>query len=433
MPMPNCCHCGRSLTGGGVIAETGFAYCAACESNGVVGPCRICGIPTIGPDRTCQYCSTLMSCRNCGSRLNDNDSLTCYLCERRERVVAGHGYSPNRLRYLVAKGEVRHPDTLFYGVEIEVENELRMEDNESVAASLIRDCRGAVYTKHDGSLSHGFEIVTHPFTWGWLCSSEGKESLAPIWKLKKRGFKAHDTSTAGMHVHMSKEAFTRVQLYRFLQLHYAHPELVRLVSRRQSVGSLNQWAKPTWQQQEARRRINLSTGLSEAVIGDTIASAALNKHRGTDRYHAVNLTNRYTAEVRIFRSTLNPSGFKQRLQWCRAAFDFSRVCSISEAKDVGCFITWLEKNRKQYRQLAKYLLDDCLDQVKGLLGRRVEPDRRASVALKERLKSGSPKVKELAAATRAMFDAERGRAAAAPQINFNDYISDDYDDDDDNQ
>lgn len=372
--MPNCFRCGNS----GAENVTSESLCVCDECVSTLPSCQGCGCIVSGVDPRlantpwlCPECADLVTCQECGRRMRNIDNEVCERCARNNGdgdgdELPGHGFAPRQQMFLVAKGEKRHPDTLFFGIEIEVENVLGREQN-TVAARRVRDkSNGALYFKHDGSLSHGFEIVSHPFTWAWLNSKEGRRVLQGIWSLKDHGFRAYDTSTAGMHVHMSKEAFTRVQLYRFLQLHYAHPELVELVSRRQSSDSLQQWASPHW---------GRGGGYGSRDQYDTVAKVARDKGRGGARYHAVNLTNGRTVEVRIFRSTLRYSGFRQRIEWCKAAFDFSAQCSIQEAQDGVAFLDWLAKHRSEYRVLAKFLLDTRGEQVREIARGRVELPR----------------------------------------------------------
>jgi len=89
----------------------------------------------------------------------------------------------------------------FFGVELEADH-----GNEKDAAARDVTFGDLSYVKHDGSLTDdGIEIVTHPcslryhleqFPWDEILSS-----------LADYGFRSHDTSTCGLHVHVSRSAF----------------------------------------------------------------------------------------------------------------------------------------------------------------------------------------------------------------------------------
>lgn len=94
---------------------------------------------------------------------------------------------------------------LTIGFELEVEN-FGSKDNNEVAGIVKNMLDGFVEIERDGSLNHGFEIISHPFTRKYF------ETIKPQLKevfdyLNTSNFKGDETQTAGLHVHINRMAF----------------------------------------------------------------------------------------------------------------------------------------------------------------------------------------------------------------------------------
>ena len=106
------------------------------------------------------------TCERCGRILpeedlymEENDEMLCYDCHRRHRSR----YSINDYSY--------KPDPIFYGggplymgVELEIDEGGESDSNARKILEVANAQEELVYIKHDGSLSDGMEVVSHPMT-----------------------------------------------------------------------------------------------------------------------------------------------------------------------------------------------------------------------------------------------------------------------------
>ena len=156
--------------------------------------CRFCGRLVVEDfvDGVCFDClDTTIECDGCGCRVHmsdiydeDNGDHLCESChdERREeeersnRYLQDYGYKPSPVFYIDAANDVlyKHPDVnvseAYFGIELEVDQTSSYdgEDSENLAEALHTSLGGfssRFYTKYDGSLNRGVEIVSHPHTY----------------------------------------------------------------------------------------------------------------------------------------------------------------------------------------------------------------------------------------------------------------------------
>lgn len=273
-------------------------------------------------------------------------------------VIHHHGWAPSTTKWCKLKHEAsggRNSTALYFGMEIETENVKGTLTNEEGAGIAVSS--GLFYVENDGSISDGFEMVSHPFTWAWLQANSDK--LDVLQELASKGFRGFKTETCGMHVHMSKNGMSRGQVYKLLRLIYGHPEFIELVSRRNK-GQLDQWANPNL---EYRPR-DLTKYAKEKFLDG--------------KYRALNLSKRSTAEVRIFRSTLSKTGVLMNLEFCKAALDYTKACSVKEANDTRAFVEHVVSSPDAYRFLNEFFAKErqSVQLMKlGLIDSMLEPPK----------------------------------------------------------
>jgi hypothetical protein len=179
------------------------------------------------------------------------------------------------------------------------------------------------YAKHDGSLSqNGIEIVSHPMSPEWAVNDypwELQELIGSNGGIPDRH--------AGMHIHVSRDAFTDYHLWKFVYFHYANPTFVERIAGRDP----SQWAslnsKPT------RKRMT-KPGAVDIAVGDRALHTSIrSKQGGHIRYTAVNLSNRTTAELRYFASTYDPAVMKGYFEYVRALYEFTKIAKVRNRKD----------------------------------------------------------------------------------------------------
>ena len=133
-------------------------------------PCELCG-EVYDPDELipfddrliCPECleneTTLCTC--CGQRiwLTDNAEPLCLTCleEANRDVIQGYYYKPEPIFYGTGPR--------YFGVELEIDEGGERGDYASqILTPANVGFTERLYCKHDGSLSNGFELVTHPMS-----------------------------------------------------------------------------------------------------------------------------------------------------------------------------------------------------------------------------------------------------------------------------
>lgn len=180
-------------------------------------------------------------------------------------------------------------EALTFGVELECDG----GDSVSAALADIERITDRCYCKHDGSLSSdGFEIVTHPGTLAW---HKERFPWADVCKASlDNGFRSHDTDTCGLHVHVGRAQLGDRPCDTAAKMSLITYRLKDWFIRFSRRGGESRWTK--------------YAGPESPLRDDEREFLRLYYDQlRPDRYHAVNVQNDSTVEVRIFRGTLNPS------------------------------------------------------------------------------------------------------------------------------
>ena len=340
-----CSKCGMSIPIGSRVYEVNEydkvdSYCRYCFEelfDTCCGCSDLCYIGNmiysdLGEQYYCEDCyyETFMRCESCGQEIYTNDAyLTnsgafCEDCYNHGSIHT-HDYWPELNFY--GNG------TLYFGIELEVENNGH-EDKREIAAD-IQEKYPFIFVKGDGSLSNGFEIVTHPMNWDYIIKN-ANQIIELLSYLKKRGFTSYDTRTCGIHIHMSKKAVGNFQLYKFLKFFYENKPFILKISQR-APDLLDEWASLRNQPLAQRKKI---ARIKQDIYGS--------------RYSAVNCQNDDTIEVRIFRGTLNPSSFFKNIEFLHALYLFTLDYPIKDMKPEK-FIAYVSNHKKDYCNLHAFL------------------------------------------------------------------------------
>jgi L-rhamnose mutarotase len=298
-----------------------------------------------------QVCNSCRSdyywCSNCDEYVHDSNYAgndLCYSCsddvddddDDEEQVIRGYGYKPRPTFFKVSEN-----DNVYLGIELEVERGANSETNHTKMALLIE--KDFLYFKTDGSLDNGFEIVTHPMTISYI--KKHKNVWADILNLlRSNKYRSYDTRTCGMHIHISKNAFTTWHLYRFMKFFVDNSDFVTKISQRK-IENLDRWAALTDNPSESYKEFTQ----------DRLMYKAKKKSGNDKRYLAVNLQNDKSVEVRIFRGTLNDSSFFKNIEFVQALYDYTK--SISETDmSLKSFLSFIKDNN-EYPYLRKFIAD----------------------------------------------------------------------------
>ena len=284
----------------------------------------------------CDYCyDSSWDCDECGYEMYEGDSHECY--RPRDTIIFDYSYKPKPVFFGSAD--------YYFGFELEVEdnNEWGCEDGAQIVVDELGE---RVYIKRDGSLNDGFEIVSHPHTFEQIKSLNWDF----MKRLRAKGFRSWDTTTCGLHVHISRTAFRKngkrdeAHELRFQKLIYDNGIHVRSIAGRSS----------------SYARFNDKGALVPKVkFGHT-----------ADRYEAVNSQNDHTLEVRVFRGSLNPNRVLSAIEFLHAGVEYTRNMKINpKDKQLSWirFMAYVLDNKDKYENFAQIALA-TLDNTRGYEG-----------------------------------------------------------------
>ncbi len=270
-------------------------------------------------------------CADCDCIISDVES---YWSERDEEwycpehfqdgLVHDYSHKPSpifhRIGYTGRNASLPDDTTpLYMGVELEVDDGY---DKECVARNYDED---DVYCKYDGSLSDGFEIVSHPMT----LEAHKKFDWDGIMRTCiNHGYSSHEAETCGLHVHVNRGYFGND----YSKSDLAAAKMILIFSRfwddfivpfsRRKRDQLHWAQKPT----DAMIPVK---GDTAEDIRDKISIVE------RDRYRAINVRNRSTIEFRIFRGTLKYSTFIATLEFVAGLCEWVKNHSLDETLEVS--------------------------------------------------------------------------------------------------
>lgn len=231
------------------------------------------------------------------------------------------------------------PFTFYYGIELEAV--CRKTTPKDIVTDIEKKClKDFAIVKHDGSVgtstSPGFEIVTVPATY-----EAHRERWKPFFDEKTgsaRHLKSWITNQCGIHIHISRMAFTKGHLARF-------------------VNFMNSSANLDFILDIAGRAPNRYCEYSpKYTIFDIIKDEYSNKIGS--RYAAVNLVNKATVEVRIFRGNTREGGFFKCLEFVDSLVQFTRDCGYSKnSLHYNKYIEYMCKKGSSYSNLMDWLIE----------------------------------------------------------------------------
>ncbi|SEH87676.1 Putative amidoligase enzyme [Ruminococcus flavefaciens] len=297
-----CSHCGA------IIAEdddfetiNGQIVCSDCVERDTT-TCDRCGAviwidDSYGDDDTtlCSHCyhNHYTRCSCCDVLLHEDDAYhldgydycrDCYDEEvDKNRSIHDYSYKPEPIFY----GD---DSARYFGVELEIDGAGKDSNNADELLKVANSDGNSehIYIKGDGSLDDGMELVTHPMSLEYHKQFQWEDIMKKAIYL---GYRSHQTSTCGLHVHVNRSCLGDTQeeqelvighILLFIEQHWT--ELLKF--SRRSEYSINRWAARYGYEKTGREILEKA------------------KKGNNGRYAAVNLMNYSTVEFRIFRGTL---------------------------------------------------------------------------------------------------------------------------------
>lgn len=311
-----CVYCGRVLEDGEGYHFQEELYCEECFEELTVR-CDYCGKRIFRDDSEgnehitlCSHCFTnhYVACDSCGRLVlnedayyesEDDDIPYCHSCFQERSYIHNYYYKP--------EPEFYGDGGRFFGVELEVDCGGENSSNAKKVLDIANASAWHAYCKHDGSLDDGFELVTHPMTLKYHFESMPWQKVLRC--LKEMGYRSHQTSTAGLHIHVNRDSLgynwqeQEETIARILYLvEKFWDELVRF--SRRSLSQLDRWAARYGFKDHPQDILKCAKG-------------------GYGRYACINLCNDHTIEFRIFRGTLKYNTIIAALQLV------NQLCSVA--------------------------------------------------------------------------------------------------------
>jgi hypothetical protein len=285
--------------------------------------------------QSCKPCAEeggWQECPKCGGYASSASDCSCKHKKKSSAILNEYNYKPHWKNF-----KADFNDNLLFGIELEIE---RMGTDLSKTNSLYK--KDWIVYKRDGSLSGqsgtgGFELVTMPLGWRWM--QENRKEISEIFELSKQGFKSRVTATCGMHIHITKTAFTTYNLYKYYQFMISNLDLLHLMSGR-SWSNLQRWAAP------------------QGKDGRTALQQCLDK-TCTDRHIAINLKNPESVEIRIFRGTLSSTIFWRNIEFCKSVYDFIKEINLAECEELRKYYKYIDERKFLYPNLYEFLFSDA--------------------------------------------------------------------------
>ena len=206
----NCDRCGCEIENDDYYCVGDEILCGDCTDEYCVR-CDHCGDMIYRNDAVCDEDTELcehcfdchyVRCYDCGRIIRNDDSYYsddydfCFNCyDKRHKSIREYGYKPNAVFF--GKGK------RFFGVELEIDNGGHDDENTEKLFDLVNYPDERIYIKSDGSLDDGFEIVTHPMSLDYHMNEFCWADI--LHRAVQMGYRSHQTSTCGLHVHVSRE------------------------------------------------------------------------------------------------------------------------------------------------------------------------------------------------------------------------------------
>ena len=230
-------------------------------------------------------------------------------------------------------------ENLFLGIELEFDTRDYMVGSRSNKIDLIEKSNKIfnnntyIYYMNDGSLSQGLEMITQPATYNY--HYENIERYKQLFnEITEHGFKSQSFQSCGLHIHFNRTYFKDNEDLYTINLLYLVEKFWRdlvLLSRR-NYYKIVKWANKYYKK-------------PEEVLDDA------KKYR-TDRYRAINLTNRNTIEFRIYRGTLNIDDFMATLELTKNIIVAAKTKNVYELQNMKFEDLITSDNLKRYNKVC---------------------------------------------------------------------------------
>ena len=332
-----CSECGKELdkNSSDYCEFDGKVYCKECFGK-KFARCKVCGeyhlknkMYKVHDGYICKKCfseNDYVKCDGCGeyhlkSELTDIAGLKlCRNClkEKVQNTVKSYHYYGDD--YWTIHNSTS--DGIYKSIPIGFELEIERKDsassdvtNDLAAYLAIQKSDNLVVCENDGSLTSGFEIISHPMTLGYL-NTKGSSKIKDMFELLKELKYTGNRSTSGLHLHVSRESLESPNRS---QTEVIDNIALILETFKEEIQTF------------ARRKENVYCNFLTRDNGESITMSYVKKvkqvNRG-NRYLVLNERNSKTIEFRIFKSTLDFDTFMATYELV------NNIVNIAKFKDI---------------------------------------------------------------------------------------------------
>lgn len=258
------------------------------------------------------------------------------LKRKKEVRIREHEYIPE-----FRKRKMKWENTVYLGIELELEGGFEGFSNscekylKNSIDKILNPRTDVFYYKNEYCLGGGVEIVSHPVTLQYI---HNRMKLFEFFKKIKEDESLFPTQGCGLHVHLSKNFFTKLEQTKLRLFFSTNSIKLRKFSMRKE-DEIKEWCP-----------------FERYSVKDF-----LRKRKGyqSGEYHSCTMERNIaqTIEIRLFASTDNHKRFISVLQFCDAVSYFVKEISIISISKKDCwnnFISWCEQTNRYC-----HFLEDC--------------------------------------------------------------------------
>jgi len=297
-------------------------FCGDCFS--AFPRCKICRDVKVRKEGgICQSCKKFIRVCDCCNipltHTGDDGRDFCSRCAPRSEPLV---YNAKWLVFPIQNGD--------FGVEIEIVRRERYHYcfNSTILASEFPEDK--VLIKKDGSLPQGgFEVVFPP-----LSIEHWREKNKKISKRITDSKFIRYSKFCGMHIHVDRGRFvSSLHLYKFTNLICSNDDILYRVAGRRDTTYCHKNKKIALQIREEKRGWQSS------------------------RYQRINLQNKATVEVRMFRQPRSHFEILKNLTFLDSVLDYTTNIGLKDSGDIESYDKFLRDNKKKYPEIYKFWND----------------------------------------------------------------------------
>lgn len=295
----------------------------------------------IDEDRLCGSCAADQTyyCDDCDRTYYRNNACDC---SSYQRCIYDYSYDVLRHhRESIDRAKLKR--VIHFGVELEIE--ANYNQNYKKLTNTVNDLvKDFACLKHDGSIDHGFEIVTKPGT-----LKDHYQMWETFFDNRPSGLSSYNTETCGMHVHVG---LPHVNGGRSGLASLTTCKIKAFLNQKKNTRFINFIAQRNLDNESFARRNDLKS--FPAYARDNI------------RYAPVSVSGKNTIEFRLFKGNLRKESFFKNIEFCDAVINFVQNSTLTQVQEKGNVRNFIEfvnsKGRKVYPYLIAYLKDTSYEQ-----------------------------------------------------------------------